>query len=158
MGLSWALAGAVAGFAIEIFHNVFPTDLGASVDIWPAAFAYPGFFGGILFSVVLGIAGRNRRFEDLSLAKFATWGGLGGLLLAFVPVVMVGLGLASTNVSLWSITAALAIPFTLGGAVAASGTLWLARLAEESTGVGSGERPALPRSDVHGPDRAPLEG
>jgi hypothetical protein len=57
------------------------------------ALAVPGFVGGACFSVVLGIAGRRRRFEDLSLSRFAAWGALGGLLLSLVPAAMVAVGL-----------------------------------------------------------------
>jgi hypothetical protein len=34
-----------------------PNPLGSLVDIWPAVLAIPGFFGGLAFSTVLGIAG-----------------------------------------------------------------------------------------------------
>jgi hypothetical protein len=44
---------------------------------------------------------------------------------------MVVLGLATPNVPLWQITLALIGPFTLGGALAASGSLALARAAED---------------------------
>ena len=44
---------------------------------------------------------------------------------------MVALGLATPNIPLWQITAGLAGPLTLGSAIAASGSLWLARLAED---------------------------
>ena len=46
MGLTWGLAGFLAGMGIELIHNVWPIPLGSAVDIWPAALAYPGFFGG----------------------------------------------------------------------------------------------------------------
>jgi hypothetical protein len=44
---------------------------------------------------------------------------------------MVILGLATPNIPLWQITLALSGPFTLGGAIAASGSLALARRAED---------------------------
>jgi hypothetical protein len=52
---------------------------------------------------------------------------------------MVALGLATPNIPLWQITVGLAIPLTLGGAVAASGTLALARMAENRELLVSGE-------------------
>jgi hypothetical protein len=44
---------------------------------------------------------------------------------------MVAIGLATPNIPLWKITLALLGPFTLGGAIAASGSLALARMVED---------------------------
>jgi uncharacterized membrane protein YjfL (UPF0719 family) len=132
MGLTWGVAGAFLGFLME-----FVDPHGEIADIWPAVFAYPGFFGGVLFSVVLGIAARHRRFDELSIPRFAAWGALGGLLVSLIPLTMVGLGLASANISIWKITAMLAGPLTIGSAVAASGSLALARMAEPPGQLGS---------------------
>ena len=126
MGLTWGLAGALLGFVMEIFD---PN--GQIADIWPAVFAYPGFFGGIAFSVVLAVAGRRRRFDELSMGQFAAWGALGGLVVGMVPLVMLTTGLASTSIPLWQIAAMVVGPCAVGGAVAASGTLALARLSED---------------------------
>lgn len=131
MGLTWGMAGFLAGMVIEVIHNIWPNPLGSAVDIWPAALAYPGFLGGVAFSAVLGIAGRSRRFDELSLPAVAAWGAVGGLLVSLVPAAMVVLGLATLNIPLWQITVALVGPFTLGGAVAASGSLLLARSGDE---------------------------
>ena len=131
MALSWGLVGFLLGMAIEVVHNVWPNPLGAAVDVWPAALAYPGLVGGLAFSAVLGIAGRRRRFDELSLPAVAAWGAAGGILVSLVPAAMVALGLATPNVPLWRLTAALVGPFAAGGAVAASGSLALARLAED---------------------------
>jgi hypothetical protein len=131
IGLTWGVSGFLVGASIEMIHNVWPNTLGSRVDIWPAALAYPGFFGGVIFSTVLGIAGRRRRFDELSLPRFATWGAVGGLVVSLVPAAMVAMGLATPNIPLWQITAALVGPCTFGGAVAASGSLALARMAED---------------------------
>lgn len=131
MGLAWGVVGFLVGIVIEVVHNIWPNPLGAAVDIWPAALAYPGFLGGVTFSVVLGIAGRHRRFDELSLRGFAAWGALGGLVVSLIPAAMVTLGLATPNIPLWQITLALVGPFTLGGAIAAAGSLALARVADD---------------------------
>lgn len=131
MGLTWAAVGFLAGMGMELVHNLWPNPLGSAVDIWPAALAYPGFLGGVAFSAVLGIAGGRRRFDELSLPGVAAWGALGGLLVSLIPAAMVALGWATPNVPLWQITIALLGPFTLGGAIAASGSLALARMAED---------------------------
>jgi hypothetical protein len=36
--------------------------------------AVPGFVGGVLFSIVLGMAWRHRRLDELSLPRVAAWG------------------------------------------------------------------------------------
>lgn len=131
MGLTWALAGFLAGVGIELIHNIWPNPLGSAVDIWPAALAYPGFFGGVAFSTVLGIAGRRRRFDELSLPGVAVWGAVGGLFVSLIPAAIVVVGLATPGVPVWEITLALLGPFMVGGAVAASGSLALARMAED---------------------------
>jgi hypothetical protein len=131
MGLTWALAGFLAGMGIELIHNIWPNPLGSAVDIWPAALAYPGFFGGVAFSAVLGIAGRRRRFDELSLPGVAAWGAVGGLLVSLIPAAMVAVGLATPNVPVWQITLAILGPLTVGGAIAASASLALARKAED---------------------------
>lgn len=139
MGLTWAVGGALVGFGIELIHNVWPNPLGSLVDIWPAVLAYPAFLGGVVFSVVLGIAGRRRRFDELSLPRFAAWGALGGLLASLFPAALVAVGLETPNAPLWQITLALAVPLTVGSALAASGSLALARMAEDRELMDAGE-------------------
>jgi len=131
MGLAWALAGFLAGMGIELIHNIWPNSIGRAVDIWPAALAYPGFFGGVAFSAVLGIAGRRRRFDELSLPRVAAWGAVAGLLVSLIPAALVAIGFATPNVPLWQMTIALVGPFTVGGAIAASASLAVARMAED---------------------------
>jgi len=131
MGLTWAIAGLLVGGGIELIHNIWPNPIGSAVDIWPAVLAYPGFVGGVAFSAVLGVAGRRRRFDELSLPAVAAWGALGGLIVSMIPAAMVAMGLATPNVPLWQITVSLLGPFCFGGAIAASGSLTLARKAED---------------------------
>jgi hypothetical protein len=131
MAVTWAVGGALVGFGIELIHNIWPNPIGSLVDIWPAVLAYPAFFGGLAFSAVLGIAARRRRFDELSLPRFAAFGAVGGALVSVLPAALVGLGLETPNVPVWQITAALLGPLTLGGAAAAAGTLALARLSED---------------------------
>ena len=128
MGLTWGLAGFLLGLLME-----FVDPNGEIADIWPAIFAYPGFLGGVLFSAVLGVAGRHRRFDELSIPRFAAWGALGGLMVSLIPAAMVTLGLAEAAIPVWKISAALAVPCSVGGALAASGSLALARRAERRT-------------------------
>lgn len=131
MGLTWGVAGFAAGMGIELVHNIWPNPLGAAVDIWPAALAYPGLVGGVAFSVVLGVAARGRRLDELSMPAVAGWGALGGLLVSLIPAAMVAAGLGTANEPIVAITLALLGPFTAGGAIAASTSLALARKAED---------------------------
>lgn len=145
MGLTWAFGWALTGLAIGLaslalpflpWHHFF-----AIFDAPLPALAVPGFFGGIFYSLVLGIAGRRRRFDDLSLPRVAAWGALGGLMLALFPSFLVLVGLASLgrpDASLVQLTALVAVPFMLIGAGSAAGSLLLARRAERQA-VGAGE-------------------
>jgi hypothetical protein len=138
MGLIWAAGWALVGVLIGVTSKVLPglPFWDAFFDLFDAplpALAIPGFVGGVLFSMVLGIAGRRRRFEELSLPRFAAWGALGGLLLSLVPAALVAVGLASLgrpDLGLWQITAAISAPLILLSAVSASVSLLLARKAE----------------------------
>ncbi len=118
MGLVWAMGGAAVGGVIELLDNVLPGGLpGASaVDMWPQTLAIPAFLGGLIFAVVLFVAAGRRRFDELSLPVFAALGALAGLILG------------SKGVSAGLPVFVLAIT-TLGGALAASGSLMLARRA-----------------------------
>ena len=139
LGLTWAAVGFVTGVGIEIVHNLWPNPVGAAVDIWPAALAYPGFLGGVAFAAVLGIAGRRRRFEELSFPAIAAWGALGGAVVSLIPAGLVIVGLVTPGVPTWQITLALLGPCTIGGAAAASGTLALARKANDGDRLTPGE-------------------
>ena len=138
MGITWAAAWAVLGLIIGVTSVLLP-----GLPWWDAFFevfdaplpalAIPGFVGGTIFSVVLGVAGRRHRFDDLSLPRVAAWGAVGGLLLGLVPAAMVGVGLASTEGSdstIWQTTAAIVGPLIILCAASAAGSLLLARRAQ----------------------------
>lgn len=125
MGVTWAVAWGLAGVLIGVAYTIgVPLDWFIEVFDAPLpALAVPGFFSGAAFSLVLGIAGRHRRFDELSLPAFAAWGALGGVLLSLWPLSVIGL--------LTPIGAVVAGTLgVLGGASAAS-TLLIARSAEE---------------------------
>ena len=136
LGLSWAAVGFMTGGVIEVIHNIWPNRIGAAVDIWPAVLALPGFLGGLGFSVVLMIAARRRRFDELSMGGFALFGALGGLAASLVlATLMSWSGTAPTM----DIVLELSGPFALGGAAAASGTLAVARLSEDQALLEAGD-------------------
>jgi hypothetical protein len=137
MGLTWAIGWALAGLLIGVTSKLLPgLPWDSFFEVFDAplpALAIPGFFGGAFFSMVLGIAGRHRRFAELSLPRFAAWGAVGGLLLTLFPFALVAVGLASrggSRIGTWQIIATMGPTFILLSAVSAAGSLMLARMAE----------------------------
>lgn len=138
MGVVWAAGWAGTGLLIGALSNVLPGRVwDYFFDVFDAplpALAIPGFVGGALFSLVLGIAWRNRPLEALSIRRVAILGAVGGLLLSLVPAAMVLAGLATLSLdgSLWRLTAVIAIPLILLSAASAAATLYLAQRARKN--------------------------
>lgn len=143
MGLTWAFGWGLVGMAIEAIWEVWPGfPLGPLVDIWPIVLAIPGFVGGAVFSVMLGIAARHRRFDELSLSGFGALGALGGLVLGVLAVGTLAGGVPALG--LWLRAAAIIGSTTLLSAASASGTLALARLGNDRRLLDpKGDLPAL---------------
>lgn len=125
-GFTWAAAWSVVGttmwWAVSLLFLGGPA-VGPVVATMTflATFGVVGFIAGGIFSVVLGISERRRTFDEMSLPRFAAWGGLGGLLLsAFVFVAESG----QMAVPEFMILAVL----PLLGAASAAGSLALARV------------------------------
>lgn len=98
MGLTWALAWFGAGMALLVVGLVF----GVTADVpFPILFGLFGFLAGTAFSGVLGIVEGRRRFDQMSLPRFAVWGAVGGILLTgiFVSVAALGGGHHTTEES-----------------------------------------------------------
>ena len=117
MGLTWAVAWFGAGVALLLVVGV-----GAADVPFPLGFGLLGFLAGVTFSGVLGIVEGRRRFDQMSLPRFAVWGGVGGLLLSGIFVLATGLG--------WEVLV-LGPVFALSGAGCAAGSLALARTEED---------------------------
>ena len=66
MGMIWAVAWAPIGLLIG---EIVDPD-GSMDEPWMLVGTLPGFVGGVIFSVVLGIAARSRRFDQLSIPRF----------------------------------------------------------------------------------------
>jgi hypothetical protein len=138
MGLTFSVgAGAIASVlaAVSVVLSGFQVDpeLGILV-VGSAVWAFPI---GVAFSGFLALAGRNRRFEELSLPRFALLGAGGGLLLYGV--------LALKAWDAWTVDAAVAnlVLLTGIGAGSATGALVLARRAQPELEGGD----ELPRLD-----------
>jgi hypothetical protein len=116
IGLTWALAWFGAGMLLLLVVG-----FGAADVPFPLFFGLLGFLAGATFSGILGILGRRRRFDQMSLPRFAGWGALGGLVLTGILAVTAGPGADLLVMS---------AVFALAGATSAAGTLVLARKAE----------------------------
>ena len=126
MGLTWAIGwapvGAVTGWVTGVLLG-FPL-IGIALN-YTAMFGVLGFAAGTIFSTVLSITERRRRFEELSSARFVTWGALGGSVLGVMAVAIGLVGLEFT----WFGAAVIGIA-ALMGAGSAAGTLAIARAAD----------------------------
>jgi hypothetical protein len=87
-----------------------------------------GFVCGSIFSVVLRLTEGRRRFDELTLPRFATWGGVAGLLLGGLAAMttFAGPGLQPTSDAILTGVAALL------GAGSAAGSLAIARQSEDA--------------------------
>lgn len=124
VGLTWAFAWFSAGMVL-----LFIVGFGAADVPFPLFFGFLGFVAGVTFSGLLGLAEGRRRFDEMSMPRFALLGGVGGVILSVVMALLVGaapMGL-------------LAGIFGLAGAGCAAGTLALARMAEDEELLEAGE-------------------
>lgn len=117
MGLTWALAWFAAGMVLLLIVGVDAADVP-----FPLGFALLGFLAGTTFSGVLAVVEGRRSFDQMSLPRFAFWGGVGGLLFSGLFVAVAALGAETLFV--------LGPVFGLAGAGCAAGSLALARMAE----------------------------
>lgn len=133
MGLTWAIAwGLVGGLIMEGIVDPH----GEIADMWPQLLAIPGFLGGVAFSLVLAVAERKHRFDELSVPRFAAWGAVGGTLLG---VLALGAGIFPEATPAWLRAAMVIGPYGALNAISASGTLAIARRgAARSLEAGSG--------------------
>lgn len=126
MGLTWAAAWFGTGMIMMLGLLLLTGETGADVP-YPVGFGVLGFFGGVVFSGVLGIVEGRRRFDEMSLPRFAGWGALGGFLLSAIFVVVVTLVDDPTFLPNLIV---LGPVFSTAGAGCAAGALVLARRAE----------------------------
>lgn len=127
MGLTWALAWFGAGMIMMLGALLLTGGTGADVP-YPLGFGAFGFLAGVTFSGVLGLIEGSRRFDQMSLPRFAGWGAAGGFLLSAVFVVVVAL---VEDITFLNNLVVLGPIFAAAGAGCASGALALARRAED---------------------------
>jgi hypothetical protein len=126
VGLTWAFAWFTAGIALLLVVGPDAADVP-----FPLGFAMFGFLAGATFSTLLGLVEGRRRFDELSIPRFALWGGLGGLLLSGAFILAAGLE--------GSLILVLAPVFALSSAASAAGSLALARRVDEAELLDAGE-------------------
>lgn len=115
MGFIWAVALSAVG---SVPRWVFGVETDVPI---PLVFGVFGFVAGVTFSALLALTERRRRFDQLSIRRFAGWGAVSGLLLS---------ALWANAVSLrWGEVLAVAPAFALACAACASVSLAVARRA-----------------------------
>ena len=116
MGFTWAAACASVGFVPRWVLGINSGDLP-----YPILFGGLGFIAGVTFSGLVVLTEGRRRFDQMTLPRFASWGATGGLLLSALFV-------RGTSLS-WREVLAINATFALASAACASGSLVLARRA-----------------------------
>ena len=120
MGLTWGATWFAAGILLARvpgFYSDVPFAL---------LFAPLGFATGVIFSgMIVAVAGR-RRFDRMSLSRFAGWGAASGLLLSGIIVSVAAL----RGENLWGEVLVLGPVLATASAVGAVGSLAVARRAE----------------------------
>jgi len=115
MGITWGIAWSALGLVPRWL-------LGFNPDApFPIIFGVLGFTAGVAFSGILALTEGRRRFDQMSIPRFAGWGAAGGLLLS---------GLFARFASLsWGDVLMIAPAFAVASAVCACGSLAVARRA-----------------------------
>jgi hypothetical protein len=115
MGFTWAAVWAAAG---SVPRWVFGFNPDAP---FPLIFGVLGFVAGVTFSGFVVLAEGRRRFDQISLPRFAGWGAVGGLVLSALFAKAASLS--------WGEVLAIAPTFAVASAICASGSLAVARRA-----------------------------
>jgi len=127
IGLTWGAAWSGASFVLMVVTG-FKADAP-----FPLIFGVLGFFAGVIFSAFLALTEGRRRFDQMSLPRFAAWGATGGIVLSAIFAKAASLD--------WGDVLLIAPTFAVACAVCASGSLAVARR------VARAELPAI-RGDI----------
>jgi hypothetical protein len=133
MGLAWGAAWFGAGIVLARVPG-FYSDLPFAL-----LFAPLGIVTGIIFSGILVVIEGRRRFDRMSLSRFAGWGAVSGLLLSGIFVVAAAL----RGDPWWGEFLVFGPALAISSAVCAAGSLAVARRAE--------------RREIRGPSGDPAE-
>lgn len=132
MGLIWGAAWFGAGILLARVPG-FDSDVPFAI-----LFAPLGFVSGIVFAGILVIVEGRRRFDRMSLSRFAGWGAVGGLLLSGVFVA----GAALRGGSVWADFLLFGPALATASAICAAGSLAMARRADRRALPGPSGDPA----------------
>ena len=131
IGLTWAVGWGFVGALLLLFGVVTGgIPVGRLVELILPLFrlSMVGFVGGGAFSVILGLAGGRRRFDEMSLPRFAGWGAMGSLLVYVAVSAIAALGGDPSTLGILIGGGAFA---ALLGAGCAAGSLAVARRADD---------------------------
>ena len=125
MGLTWAIAGSAAGAIISLG---FVVRTGSRPDApFPIMLGALGFVAGLAFSGVLRLAEGRRRFDQMSLSRFAAWGAAVGFALSATFFLAVSRG----DLAFLQYFVVVGPIVTVAAAGCAAGSLALARRAQD---------------------------
>ena len=116
MGVTWAVVWSAVGMVPRWLFG-FNTDAP-----FPIIFGVLGFLAGAIFFAVLMLFEKRRELDQMTMPRFAIWGGVSGFLLSALFTRIASLGAADVFV--------IAPTFAVACAACASGSLALARRAE----------------------------
>ena len=146
MGLTWGAAWFGAGVLLARVPG-FSSDLPFAL-----LFAPLGFGCGVLFSGILVATEGRRRFDRMSLSRFAGWGAASGLLLSGIFVV----GAALRGADLWGEFLVFGPALATARAACAAGSLALARGPDRRELRGNSGNPAA--AELTGDEKRELLG
>jgi peptidoglycan/LPS O-acetylase OafA/YrhL len=149
MGLTWAVAGGVAGTIINLGFLV---RTGSRPDApFPIMLGAFGFVAGVIFSGALRLVEGRRRFDQMSLPRFAAWGAAVGFALSATFFLAVARG----DPAFLRYLAVVGPVVAAAAAACAAGSLALARRAQDREVLEAAENgPAVARPE--GEARKPL--
>ncbi len=127
MGLVWGFTWFAASMVMLLGILLLTGSTGADVP-YPVGFGVLGFFAGVTFSGFLVLGEGRRRFDEMSLPRFAGWGAVGGL--TFSALFVFAVATFAEGAAFLPNLVFLGPLFSGIGAVSASGMLVLARRAE----------------------------
>jgi hypothetical protein len=124
----WFIVWAPVGVLVSL---VVDPD-GSMDEPWALITGYPGFLGGVVFSLVLAVAARHRRLEELTTVRVSAWGALAGALVGTVPFLI---GTPTGRLPTWLLATGVITASTVLSASSAAGTLVIARRGERRLGA-----------------------
>ena len=137
VGLTWAAMWGAVGVFLGLLDGVVMRGGSIQVGVLTDAvkmLSVLGLIGGGTFAVILGLAGRRRTFDEMSLPRFAAWGGFAASIMLGAGAI-VGGGLEQFLAPADLIVASVVV---LLGAGSAAGSLALARMAGDGESLQAG--------------------